>query len=587
MPAKRWFAMVLVCAALIAVGIGALNFAVDPFGVFGDRVFDWYSYDMTNNPKAAKFEYLERRHAEYDAYVLGPSGSSGLNPAVLERYTGLRWYNLFNYGADMKYTEALAEYLIENYEVKQLILCVPIISAGKYDTVPIGVTEYTPMGFGWRVPFLFADPRYAVDKLVKHGSDGYVQAAHDVFDAESGVYDKSVRDSERIGDLSEYLERNPAFGDTAVKAVELTYTDECVAAVRRIKELCSGQGIGLTVVVPPMYAGASEQYRLEEVAELYGKLAEVTEFWDFSVSAISGDARFFYDKTHFRNSVGDMMLARLFGDEGVYVPEGFGQRVDAAAADSAAARLGTLGGASEAESCELTVLMYHNIIESGAGDSVNRTVADFRADMERLRNEGYSVVGLEDVIGYTERGVDLPENPVLITFDDGYMSNYTLAYPILKEFGYRATIFIIGVSFGKDTYKDSGRAIIPHFGEAEAREMVESGLVTIQSHTYDMHNAEGLDEPCRQGVLRMEGESERDYIAAFREDFRREGELVRQLSDSGVFAVAYPNGYYDTLSRVLLYEEGVKLTFTTESGTNTLLKGVPQSMLGLKRIAVQ
>ncbi len=51
----------------------------------------------------------------------------------------------------------------------------------------------------------------------------------------------------------------------------------------------------------------------------------------------------------------------------------------------------------------------------------------------------------------------------------------------------KATIFAIGVSIGKDTYKDTDHAMTPHFGAAEMQEMVDSGLISIQSHTYDMH----------------------------------------------------------------------------------------------------
>ena len=47
--------------------------------------------------------------------------------------------------------------------------------------------------------------------------------------------------------------------------------------------------------------------------------------------------------------------------------------------------------------------------------------------------------------------------------------------------------FAIGVSIGKNTYKDTDHAMTPHFGAAEMQEMVDSGLISIQSHTYDMH----------------------------------------------------------------------------------------------------
>lgn len=81
-----------------------------------------------------------------------------------------------------------------------------------------------------------------------------------------------------------------------------------------------------------------------------------------------------------------------------------------------------------------------------------------------LSEAGYTGVSFDELQAYVLRGAPLPEKPVVITFDDGYESNYTLAYPILQKYGMKATIFAIGVSFGTDHYKDTDYAITPHFG---------------------------------------------------------------------------------------------------------------------------
>ena len=94
--------------------------------------------------------------------------------------------------------------------------------------------------------------------------------------------------------------------------------------------------------------------------------------------------------------------------------------------------------------------------------------------------------------------------------------------------------------------------------------MVASGLIDIQSHSYDMHNNAELDENYRQGVCQKEGESEDDYISAFREDFEKSRSEIEKFTGCGVIAYAYPNGLYTTLSEVLLSEMGVKVTFTIE-----------------------
>ena len=125
--------------------------------------------------------------------------------------------------------------------------------------------------------------------------------------------------------------------------------------------------------------------------------------------------------------------------------------------------------------------------------------------------------------------------------------------------------------------------ITPHFSFEEAREMLQSGLIDIQSHSYDMHNSEQLDEDYRQGVFMKAGESEEEYISAFRSDFERSRREIEENTEAKVIAYAYPNGFYTTLSEVLLGEMGVKITFTIEEGMNTVIKGLPQSLRAMKR----
>ena len=113
MSAKKWlimFAVVVVLALLLCIGF---NLLVDPFGVFGDRLFHWDSYSQTNNPRVAKIEYLEEHHDEYDSYIIGSSSAASYDTEALNAYTGARFYNLFGYGCDTGDYSDFAHYLIE------------------------------------------------------------------------------------------------------------------------------------------------------------------------------------------------------------------------------------------------------------------------------------------------------------------------------------------------------------------------------------------------------------------------------------------------------------------------------------------
>ena len=174
------------------------------------------------------------------------------------------------------------------------------------------------------------------------------------------------------------------------------------------------------------------------------------------------------------------------------------------------------------EPVEIPILMYHNLVAEEDDPSISKNtmwVGQFQHQMELLEENGFTTITVDQLVEFGNRGKALPEKPVLITFDDGYRSAYELAFPILQEMDFHAAMFPIGVSVGKDTYKDTGLAMVPHFSWEEAKEMAESGLVSIQSHTYDMHQWEAFEtagggQCLRPNILRQPWETLGEYMQA-------------------------------------------------------------------------
>ena len=94
MSVKKWLLGFLAALLGGVVLLAACNVIVDPFGVFGDRFFQWYAYDMTQNPRVAKIAYLDQHYQDYNAYVIGSSKASSLSVEALNAYTGDRSYNM-------------------------------------------------------------------------------------------------------------------------------------------------------------------------------------------------------------------------------------------------------------------------------------------------------------------------------------------------------------------------------------------------------------------------------------------------------------------------------------------------------------
>ena len=131
------------------------------------------------------------------------------------------------------------------------------------------------------------------------------------------------------------------------------------------------------------------------------------------------------------------------------------------------------GTADSVSGPKIIVLNYHKV--DNVNSSLSVPPSEFERQMAFLAQNGYHTITPHELYMAFTDGGPLPNNPVLITFDDGYDDNYTNAFPILKKYGLQATIFVI-TSLMDQNYP--GYLTWGHAAEMEA-----SGIVTIESHT--------------------------------------------------------------------------------------------------------
>lgn len=121
------------------------------------------------------------------------------------------------------------------------------------------------------------------------------------------------------------------------------------------------------------------------------------------------------------------------------------------------------------EGLRAPVLMYHAVSDEVWGmESLFVSPQTLREQLEYLRDNGYTPIFFEDLPDAAD-----VEKPVLLTFDDGYADNYSELFPLLQEFGFKATVFVIPDNLGKPNF----------LTEEQVKEMADSGLVAIESHT--------------------------------------------------------------------------------------------------------
>lgn len=229
------------------------------------------------------------------------------------------------------------------------------------------------------------------------------------------------------------------------------------------------------------------------------------------------------------------------------------------------------------------VLMYHHIVTDEdyatnkyAGNNAVISVSQFREEMEYLSNNGYTTFLMSEVAGIMYNSLPFPTKSVIITFDDGYASNYTYAYPILKEYNLKATVAAVVSS--SETASQDGDVLqnIPHLTFAQMREMQDSGLIEFGSHSYDGHGLISTNNYGGTGkyfvsrqYLSSEGrvETEDEYKDRISQDLRYSKYVLETELDNNVIYFAYPYGVSDANVQSALKQNGFLMATTTVKGS--------------------
>lgn len=166
----------------------------------------------------------------------------------------------------------------------------------------------------------------------------------------------------------------------------------------------------------------------------------------------------------------------------------------------------------------IPVLMYHKVGEPPAGSKLAKlwvSAAKFRRQMAYLSDEGWHPITFKDLYSHWDKATPLPSNPMIITFDDGYLNNYTEAFPILRDFGFRAVLYVVVQTVGWDNrwHDPASETRIPMVSWPQLKEMQKAGW-EIGSHTMNHPNLKRIDIK----EVKREVEKSRSVIAEFTEE---------------------------------------------------------------------
>ncbi len=200
---------------------------------------------------------------------------------------------------------------------------------------------------------------------------------------------------------------------------------------------------------------------------------------------------------------------------------------------------------------QIPMLMYHEI--TAGPNNLYVPPAELAAHLEYLKQNGYTPITLQQAYDNFTRGRKLPPHPIVLTFDDGYVSFYTNAWPLLKQYKAPGTLFVITGFVGKPGYVTWEQV------KAMAGAGVEMGAHTVNHPDLRMVKGEQLQ--------REVAESRR---------------VLQEQSGQAVASFAYPAGKYNDETLAALKAAGYTIAVTTQPGAATPC----QASLEWKRIRI-
>ena len=205
------------------------------------------------------------------------------------------------------------------------------------------------------------------------------------------------------------------------------------------------------------------------------------------------------------------------------------------------------GGVTHKGYRTVPVLAYHHLSRIRF-NKMTVQVTDFYLQMAYLKANRYEVITLSQLVDFLEQKAPVPKKAVVITFDDGWRSTYELALPILKKFGYPATLFLYTDLVGSTRQALTWRQV---------RAVEKSGVIDVQCHSKSHRNLK---------VRRRE--KPRAYMKRLKLELLASKRLLQQKIGKRCRYLAYPYGETNHLVAAVAQKNGYRAGFTVDRGAN-------------------
>ena len=231
------------------------------------------------------------------------------------------------------------------------------------------------------------------------------------------------------------------------------------------------------------------------------------------------------------------------------------------------------------ETIEVPIVMYHLVTKnSRLLGQWSITPTELENDLKWLKDKGYETVVMEDLINFVKKGKNLPDKPIVLSFDDGNSSDYHYLYPLLQKYDMKAVVSVLG-KFVDECSELATKAdkpkYFPNLTWDQVKELHESKHIELQSHSYNLHGS--------IGSKKKSGESVEAYHQRLKLDLEKNQNRIKEMTGASPTTFTYPYGMISESSQEALEEFGFKASLGCRVGVNTLTEGDDACLFQLRR----
>jgi len=330
MNSKKWIKVSLITTLLGFLLLMLLNYVVDPFNIFHSKVL---KHDFQVNERFVKIEYLEKNHNKFNGYMIGSSRIGTTLPKTVEQYIpNSKIYNLTMNGATMYDYLLHIRYMIKRgYPIKTIYLQLDVINMTYYGGLESDyLSKLHPYVEDKSLALFYFDylsgffPFNVKNKIAQNLNYTFTTT----YNLETGIWANPSKEKQVSENCEEYVKNQKSFHTKNRRILKYLTQKEFMRDLKEIVNLCKTHQIKLYTFMMPHNQVMMDSFVIDDYLDYLQDISKVTDFYDFSgYNSITTNNCNYYERSHYRPEVGELIAARIFNSKEVKVPNDFGKLV--------------------------------------------------------------------------------------------------------------------------------------------------------------------------------------------------------------------------------------------------------------------